>query len=172
MKLHFSRKTWYFFLLVAAAAGMADGFGMLAGVDLSFLEMVSFAAAGISVLFLAAEQPQAQDAAAEKKPGPWAGPLFGCFVALLVSYILFGSHMAMRLTVFWPLWLLVEAKRGGRVWQQLRLLVFAELMQAALLVAVNMGTAGLDLLATLFWVLVCLARGWAALVLYRQQNAA
>lgn len=170
MKLHFSRKTWYFFLLVAAALGMADGFGMLAGLDLSFLELVSFAASGISVLFLAAERPE-NPAPGRAGPSPWSGALFGCFLALLVSYILFGSHMAMRLTVFWPLWVLVEYKRGGRVGQQLRLLVFAEILQAALLVAVNTGAAGLDLLTALFWVLVCLARGWAALALYRQQGA-
>ena len=175
MKLHFTRKTWYFFMLAAAAAGMADGFAMLAGQDYSFLEMLSFAACGIAVLFLAAEKPPVRDPALAarrhgRNPGPWSGPLFGCFVALLVSYILFGSHMAMRLTLFWPLWVWVEYRRGGRVGPQLRLLVFAEVMQAALLLAVNGGVASLQWLAMLFWILLCLARGWAALVLYRQKD--
>ena len=56
MKLKFTRKTWYFFLLVAAAASMLNGFAVLGGMDFSFLEMVAFCITGITVLFLAAEK--------------------------------------------------------------------------------------------------------------------
>ena len=41
MKLKFTRKTWYFFLLAAAAASMLNGFAVLSGMDFSFLEMVA-----------------------------------------------------------------------------------------------------------------------------------
>mgnify|MGYP007093351693 CR=1 FL=1 len=42
MKLKFTHKTWYFFLLCAAAASMLNGFAVLGGMDFSFLEMVAF----------------------------------------------------------------------------------------------------------------------------------
>ena len=41
MKLKFTHKTWYFFLLCAAAASMLNGFAVLGGMDFSFLEMVA-----------------------------------------------------------------------------------------------------------------------------------
>ena len=52
MKLKFTQKTWYFFLLCAAAVSMLNGFAVLGGMDFSFLEMVAFCITGISVLFL------------------------------------------------------------------------------------------------------------------------
>ena len=55
MKLKFTHKTWYFFLLCAAAASMLNGFAVLGGMDFSFLEMVAFCITGITVLFLAAK---------------------------------------------------------------------------------------------------------------------
>ena len=56
MKLKFTHKTWYFFLLCAAAASMLNGFAVLGGMDFSFLEMVAFCITGITILFLAAEK--------------------------------------------------------------------------------------------------------------------
>ena len=55
MKLKFTHKTWYFFLLCAAAS-MLNGFAVLGGMDFSFLEMVAFCITGITILFLAAEK--------------------------------------------------------------------------------------------------------------------
>ena len=37
MKLKFTRKTWYFFLLAAAAVSMLGGFAVLSGMDFSAL---------------------------------------------------------------------------------------------------------------------------------------
>ena len=48
MKLKFTHKTWYFFLLCAAAASMLNGFAVLGGMDFSFLEMVAFCITGIT----------------------------------------------------------------------------------------------------------------------------
>ena len=42
MKLKFTRKTWYFFLLAAAAVSMLGGFAVLGGMDFSGLEMIVF----------------------------------------------------------------------------------------------------------------------------------
>ena len=42
MKLKFTRKTWYFFLLAAAAVSMLGGFAVLGGMDFSALELVAF----------------------------------------------------------------------------------------------------------------------------------
>jgi len=55
MKLNFTRKTWYFFLLAAAAMSMLGGFAVLGGMDFSGLELIAFCINGIAVLFLAAE---------------------------------------------------------------------------------------------------------------------
>ena len=56
MKLKFTRKTWYFCLLVAAAATLLNGLAVLTGQDFSFLEMCSFCLTALSALFLAAEK--------------------------------------------------------------------------------------------------------------------
>ena len=40
MKLKFTRKTWYFFLLAAAAMSMLGGFAVLGGMDFSGLELI------------------------------------------------------------------------------------------------------------------------------------
>ena len=42
MKLKFTRKTWYFFLLAAAAMSMLGGFAVLGGMDFSGLELIVF----------------------------------------------------------------------------------------------------------------------------------
>lgn len=56
MKLKFTRKTWYFFLLAAAAVSMLGGFAVLGGMDFSALELVAFCLTGIAALFLAAQR--------------------------------------------------------------------------------------------------------------------
>ena len=50
MKLKFTRKTWYFFLLAAAAMSMLGGFAVLGGMDFSGLELIVFCITGIAVL--------------------------------------------------------------------------------------------------------------------------
>ena len=56
MKLKFTRKTWYFLLLVSAAASMLNGFAVLSGTSFGLIEQIAFAAAGIAALFLAAKK--------------------------------------------------------------------------------------------------------------------
>ena len=56
MKLKFTRKTWYFFLLAAVAVSMLGGFAVLGGMDFSGLELIVFCLTGIAVLFLAAQK--------------------------------------------------------------------------------------------------------------------
>ena len=77
MKLKFTHKTWYFFLLCAAAASMLNGFAVLGGMDFSFLEMAAFCITGITLLFLAAEKGSS---AKDKRN------YFGLFVVLMLSY--------------------------------------------------------------------------------------
>lgn len=163
--LKFSRKTWYFLLLVSAAASMAAGLALLAGYDLSFLDTVAFAAAGMAVLFLAAYKQPGPDGTPGKTANPYSGGYFGAFLWLMGSYLLFGSHLACRLTLFWPWLARVEQKRGMPVSGQLRLLIFAELAQIGLFFAGLAG--GLGLAVSILWVLVCAARGWLALALYK-----
>ena len=61
MKLKFTRKTWYFFLLAAAAMSMLGGFAVLGGMDFSGLELIVFCITGIAVLFLAAHWGTSRD---------------------------------------------------------------------------------------------------------------
>ena len=81
MKLKFTHKTWYFFLLCAAAASMLNGFAVLGGMDFSFLEMVAFCITGITILFLAAEK--GSDPKDKRN-------YFGVFVVLMLSYVING----------------------------------------------------------------------------------
>ena len=76
MKLKFTRKTWYFFLLAAAAVSMLGGFAVLGGMDFSGLEMIVFCLTGIAVLFLAAQK----GAPAKEKRN-----YTGVFVVLMLS---------------------------------------------------------------------------------------
>ena len=41
MKLNFTRKTWYFFLLASAAVSMLNGFFVLAGQTFGLLEQIA-----------------------------------------------------------------------------------------------------------------------------------
>ena len=76
MKLKFTRKTWYFFLLAAAAVSMLGGFAVLGGMDFSGLELIVFCLTGIAVLFLAAQK----GAPAKEKRN-----YTGVFVVLMLS---------------------------------------------------------------------------------------
>lgn len=170
MKLVFTRKTWYFLLLAACAASMANGFAVLAGLEASllerfaFLEMCAFCATGLAVLFLAAEKGA---------PKGQKSRYFGVFVLLLLSYILGGAPGYLCAALVWPVLLAVERGRGAPVERQLRLVGFAEAIHLGLLLAVLYGgLEGMRFFANLFWVLLAAARGWAALVLYKSREEA
>lgn len=158
---HFSRKTWYFLLVIAAAASMLNGMAVLAGQDFSFLEMIAFGATGLAVLFLAAEKDN---------PVPLRKAYFGVFVVFLMSYM-FGAPLGYVFSAMgWPLLLVVEWRRGMPVQQPLRLVVFAEVMHLALLLATLAGVNA-SFLTNLFWVLTAIARGAGALALYRAKSS-
>lgn len=96
MKLKFTHKTWYFFLLCAAAASMLNGFAVLGGMDFSFLEMVAFCITGITILFLAAEKGSDPK---DKRS------YFLIFVLLMLSYVLGGWAAYLFSALVWPaLW--------------------------------------------------------------------
>lgn len=162
MKLKFTKKTWYFFLLAACAASMANGFAVLAGLDFSFLELLAFCATALAVLFLAAEKGA---------PKTEKSRYFFVFVLLLLSYALGGGIAYGCAALAWPALLAVERGRGAPVERQHRLVCFAEAMHLLLLLAVRYGGLdGLRFFANLFWLLLSAARGWAALTLYKFQE--
>lgn len=162
MKLRFTRKTWYFLLLAACAASMANGFAVLVGLDFSFLELCAFCATALAVLFLAAEKgtPKAQK-----------NRYFLVFVLLMASYALGGGLAYVCSALAWPVLLAVERGRGAPVERPFRLVCFAEAAHLILLLAALYGGLdGLRFFANLFWVLLAAARGWAALTLYKAQK--
>lgn len=106
MKLRFSRKTWYFCLLAAAALNLLNGMAALLGHNLAFLDTVAFGGTGISVLFLAAQKGAP---VAEKQR------YFLVFVLLMLGY-LFGGWMGLLFSALvWPALLAVETGRGAKV---------------------------------------------------------
>jgi hypothetical protein len=162
MKLKFTRKTWYFLLLVSAAFSAANGFAILAGLDLSILELFAFCASGMAVLFLAAEK--GTDAAEKRR-------YFYVFLLLLLSYGMGGVLGYLSAALAWPLLLAVEKMRGMHVERPLRLVCFTEVLHLALLLlALYGGFDSLQVFANLFWLLLALARGWGALVLYKSAD--
>ena len=164
MKLKFTRKTWYFFLLVAAAASMLNGFAVLGGMDFSFLEMVAFCITGITVLFLAAEK----GASAKEKRN-----YFGIFIVLMLSYVINGWAAYVASALVWPALLAMEYQRGEPIQRQLQLVGAAEVFRLMVLLLTRY--AGLEALSfwpNLLWVLLACARGWAALTLYKQRDDA
>lgn len=104
MKLKFTHKTWYFFLLCAAAASMLNGFAVLGGMDFSFLEMVAFCITGITILFLAAEKGSDPK---DKRS------YFLIFVLLMLSYVLNGWAAYLFSALVWPALLALEYQRAG-----------------------------------------------------------
>lgn len=168
MKLHFSRKTWYFMLILSAALSLADGLALLFGEQMAMLETLAFAGAGMAVLFLAAEKEPGPDGKPGKMANPQSGRYMLAFFVLLLSYILFGWSMAARLTLFWPVLAWVESQRGMEVKGQLKLLIFSEVIQIGLLL--TQIRSGLGRAASILWVLVCITRGWLAIALYKQNK--
>ena len=83
MKLKFTRKTWYFFLLAAAAVSMLGGFAVLGGMDFSALELVAFCLTGIAALFLAAQKGA--------PARPKSATTRGVFVVLMLSKLAAGG---------------------------------------------------------------------------------
>ena len=164
MKLKFTHKTWYFFLLCAAAASMLNGFAVLGGMDFSFLEMVAFCITGITILFLAAEKGSDPK---DKRS------YFLIFVLLMLSYVLSGWAAYLFSALVWPALLALEYQKGRPIQRQLQLVGAAEAFHLLfVLLTVYGGMAGLSFWANLLWVLLACARGWAALSLYKMQEDA
>ena len=165
MKLNFTRRTWYFCLLIAAAVSMLNGFAVLAGSSsLFFLEQCAFCLEAMAVLFLAAQKGAPK---AEK------GQYFGVFVVLMVSYMFAGWIAYVCAALAWPLLLAVEAKRGAPIQRQLSLVGVAETLHLLLcLASVYGGVSALSFWTNILWLLVTIARGAAALQLYKHAEEA
>ena len=145
MKLKFTHKTWYFFLLCAAAASMLNGFAVLGGMDFSFLEMVAFCITGITILFLAAEKGSDPK---DKRS------YFLIFVLLMLSYVLSGWAAYLFSALVWPALLALEYQKGRPIQRQLQLVGAAEAFHLLfVLLTVYGGMAGLSFWANLLWVL-------------------
>lgn len=159
MKLKFTRKTWYFLLLVAAAASMLNGMAVLAGQEYLFVEQFAFCAEALALLFLAAQKGSPKN---EKKA------YFIVFLILMFSYVLSGWVAYLSAAAVWPALLYVEYNRSAPVARQAQLVGGAEALHLVFLLASLYG--GMDALrfwANLLWVLLACARGWAAMALYR-----
>ena len=165
MKLKFTRKTWYFFLLAAAAVSMLGGFAVLGGMDFSGLEMIVFCLTGIAVLFLAAQK----GAPAREKRN-----YTGVFVVLMLSKLgASGWAGDICSALVWPALLATEYERGKPIQRQLQLVGAAEVHHLMfVLLTVYGGMTNLSFWANLLWVLLACARGWAALSLYKMQEDA
>ena len=143
MKLKFTHKTWYFFLLAAAAASMLNGFAVLGGMDFSFLEMVAFCITGITVLFLAAEK----GASAKEKRN-----YFGLFLVLMLSYLVNGWAAYVASALVWPGLLAMEYQRGEPIQRQLQLVGAAEVLHLMFLLLTRYaGMEGLRFWTNLLW---------------------
>ena len=163
MKFKFTRKTWYFFLLAAAAVSMLGGFAVLGGMDFSGLEMISFCLTGIAVLFLAAQK----GAPAKEKRNYTL-----VFVLLMCSNLAANGWVGdLCSALVWPALLGIEYGRGRPIQRQLQLVCLAEAIR--LLFWMSVRYAGISTLAfwtNLMFVLLTCARGWAALTLYKTQE--
>lgn len=163
MKLKFTQKTWYFFLLAAAAMSMLGGFAVLAGIDFSDTEMLSFCITGITLLFLAAQKGSP---AKDKRNYTLV------FVVLMISNLAAGGWAGdIASSIVWPALLSIEYRHGKPIQRQLQLVGTAEALR--LLFSLLTSYAGMSALA--FWtnimfVLVTVARGSAALTLYKTQE--
>ena len=153
MKLKFTRKTWYFFLLAAAAVSMLGGFAVLGGMDFS----------GIAALFLAAQKGAP---AAEKRNYTLV------FVLLMLSKLAAGGWAGdLCSALVWPALLGIEYSRGKPIQRQLQLVCAAEVLRTVFwLLTRYAGMAGLAFWTNLLFVLLACARGWAALTLYKLQE--
>ncbi len=162
MKLKFTHKTWYFFLLCAAAASMLNGFAVLGGMDFSFLEMAAFCITGITLLFLAAEKGSS---AKDKRN------YFGLFVVLMLSYMGRGWAAYICSALVWPGLLGYEYQKGRPIQRQLQLVSAAEVLRLVFwMLTKYAGMSGLAFWTNIMFVLLTCARGWAGLTLYKTQE--
>lgn len=161
MKLNFTRKTWYFFLLVAAAVSLLTGLAALAGQNYGFFEQVTFCITAISALFLAAEKGSP---AADKRD------YFLVFIVLMISYMVSGFVGYLASALAWPGLLIIEYRHGKPIARQMQLVAGAEVMHLVLVLGVAGGATTLTFCVNLLWVLLACARGWAALTLYKLQQ--
>ena len=163
MKLKFTRKTWYFFLLAAAAVSMLGGFAVLGGMDFSALELVAFCLTGIAVLFLAAQKGS---------PAKDKRNYTGVFVVLMLSKLAANGWAGdICSALVWPALLATEYSRGKPIQRQLQLVSAAEVLRLVFwLLTKYAGMSGLAFWTNLMFVLVACARGWAALALYKGQE--
>ena len=163
MKLKFTHKTWYFFLLCAAAASMLNGFAVLGGMDFSFLEMAAFCITGITLLFLAAEKGSS---AKDKRN------YFGLFVVLMLSKLgASGWAGDICSALVWPALLATEYERGKPIQRQLQLVSAAEVLRLVFwMLTKYAGMSGLAFWTNIMFVLLTCARGWAGLTLYKTQE--
>ena len=163
MKLKFTRKTWYFFLLAAAAVSMLGGFAVLGGMDFSGLEMIVFCLTGIAVLFLAAQK----GAPAREKRN-----YTGVFVVLMLSKLAAGGWAGdLCSALVWPSLLAIEYGHGRPVQRQRQLVCIAEAMRVVFWMMTKYACmSSFAFWTNLMFVLLACARGWAALVLYKTQE--
>lgn len=163
MKFKFTRKTWYFFLLAAAAVSMLGGFAVLGGMDFSALELVVFCLTGIAVLFLAAQKGS---------PAKDKRNYTGVFVVLMLSKLAANGWAGdICSALVWPALLATEYSRGKPIQRQLQLVSAAEVLRLVFwLLTKYAGMSGLAFWTNLMFVLVACARGWAALALYKGQE--
>ncbi|MGN0708245.1 MAG: conjugal transfer protein TraD [Faecalibacterium sp.] len=160
--LKFTRRTWYFFLLAAAGISMLNGFAVLAGQDLSFLETISFCMTAIAVLFLAARKGA---------PSREKGRYFGVFMILMLSYLFAGWIGYIASALAWPALLAVEYRRGAPIPRLLQLVGLTEALHLIfVLFTVYGGIGALSFWSNVLWVLLAAARGAAALKLYQWQE--
>ena len=104
MKLKFTRKTWYFFLLAAAAMSMLGGFAVLGGMDFSGLELIVFCITGIAVLFLAAQKgAPAKDKRSYTLVFVLLGALAGSLGTLLQEYSAVVNLVTGLIVIFFGL---------------------------------------------------------------------
>ena len=150
MKLKFTRKTWYFFLLAAAAVSMLGGFAVLGGMDFSALELVAFCLTGIAALFLAAQKGAP---AAEKRNYTLV------FVLLMLSKLAAGGWAGdLCSALVWPALLGIEYSRGKPIQRQLQLVCAAEVLRTVFwLLTRYAGMAGLAFWTNLLFVLLACA---------------
>ena len=159
MKLKFTRKTWYFFLLAAAAVSMLGGFAVLGGMDFSGLEMIVFCLTGIAVLFLAAQK----GAPAREKRN-----YTGVFVVLMLSKLAAGGWAGdLCSALVWPALLGIQDNPRS----PMQLVSAAEVLRLVFwMLTKYAGMSGLAFWTNLMFMLLTCARGWAGLTLYKTQE--
>ena len=163
MKLKFTRKTWYFFLLAAAAMSMLGGFAVLGGMDFSGLELIVFCLTGIAVLFLASQKGS---------PAKDKRNYTGVFVVLMLSKLAASGWAGdICSALVWPALLATEYGRGRPIQRQLQLVCISEALRLLFwMLTKYAGMSGFAFWTNLMFVLLTCARGWAALVLYKTQE--